>query len=61
MFHKCGDFDLPVISVCGTEILIEKFDIQKLIVYLTDLDKKNYQSYQKTALYTYKWSNRGLE
>ena len=40
MFHKCGDFDLPVISVCGTEILMEKFDIHKLVVYATDLDKK---------------------
>ena len=41
MFHSCGDFDLPVISVCGTEILMEKFDIQKLVVYATDLDEKN--------------------
>ena len=29
-----------VISVCGTEILMEKFDIQKLVVYATDLDEK---------------------
>ena len=28
------------ISVRGTEILMEKFDIQKLVVYATDLDKK---------------------
>ena len=39
MPHSCGDFDVPVISVCGTEILMEKFDIQKLVVYATDLDK----------------------
>ena len=33
--------DCPfVISVCGTEILMEKFDIQKLVVYATDLDEK---------------------
>ena len=30
-----------VISVCGSEILAEKLDIQKLIVYLTDLDETN--------------------
>ena len=31
---------LVVISACGTEILTKKFDIQKLIVYATDLDEK---------------------
>ena len=31
---------MPVISVCGAEILMEKFDIQKLVVYATDLDEK---------------------
>ena len=36
-----GDLDVPVISVCGTEIIMEKFDIQKLVVYATDLDEKN--------------------
>ena len=41
MPHSCGDFDVPVISVCGTKILMETFDIQKLIVYLTDLDEKH--------------------
>ena len=41
MPHSCGDLDVPVISVCGTEILMEKFDIQKLVVYATDLDEKN--------------------
>ena len=30
-----------VISVCETEILTKKFDMQKLIVYLTDLDEQN--------------------
>ena len=29
-----------VISVCGAEILTKKFDIQKLVVYATDLDEK---------------------
>ena len=38
---SCDDFDVPVISVCGTEILMEKFNIQKLVVYATDLDEKN--------------------
>ena len=41
MPHSCGDLDVPVISVCGTEVLMEKFDIQKLVVYATDLDEKN--------------------
>ena len=41
MPHSCGDFDEPVINLCVTEILMEQFDIQKLIVYLTDLDEKN--------------------
>ena len=40
MPHTCGDLDVPVISVCGSEILMEKFDIQKLVVYATDLDEK---------------------
>ncbi len=41
MPHSCGTLDMPVISVCGTEILMEKFNIQKLVVYATDLDEKN--------------------
>ena len=40
MFHSCDDLDVPVISVCGPEVLLEKFDIQKLVVYVTDLDEK---------------------
>ena len=41
MPHSCGDLDVPVISVCGSEILMEKLDIQKLIVYATDLGENN--------------------
>ena len=50
MPNNCDDFNVPVISVCGTEILMEKFDIQKLVVYATDLDEQNYQSHQFLAL-----------
>ena len=49
MPHSCGDPDVPVISVCGTEILMEKFDIEKPVVYATDLDEK-YQSHRFLAL-----------
>ena len=41
MPQSCGGLDVPAISVCGTEILMEKFDIQKLVVYATDSDEKN--------------------
>ena len=40
MPHSCGDLDVPVITVCGTEILMEKFNIQKRVVYASNLDEK---------------------
>ena len=47
--QSAGVYCPSLISVCGTEILAVKLDIQKLIVYLTDLDEK-YQPHRFLAL-----------
>ena len=56
--QSAGGYCHLVIIVCGTEILMEKFDIPKTDRILNRFGRKEYLSYQFLALYEYKWSNR---
>ena len=38
--QSAGVYCPSLISVCGSEILAKKFNIQKVVVYVTDLDEK---------------------